>query len=302
LHIVTSYCAGDSLDDIQKNAQDLIITNKDSQISLLLDVGTSLFLYHQARVLKGGLSALDDKPPNNIPTEIETLQQFSTNPDFFSANNNSLPLFLSANKIHQLVRAYLFRQLHDISLDIADMNNHQLRPLFMFGLFFEGLASFLLARQTCDSERTRWIDKGDKVLTKMKYWSEHSSWNWESKVILLEAEKTYTVGNSEQAASLYERAIRLAHEHKFIHDEAIASELAGIFFSERGLRMRAEALLLHSIQCYKTWGALAVAKRVELFIANKYGSILSTLDERINMMRSVFSFNSDPSKKRQEVG
>ena len=302
MHIVTSYCAGDSLDDIQKNAQDLIITNKDSQISLLLDVGTSLLLYHQARVLKGGLLALDDKPPNNIPTEIETLQQFSSNPDFFSANNNSLPLFLSANKIHQLVRAYLFRQLHDISLDIADMNNHQLRPLFVFGLFFEGLASFLLARQTSDSERTRWIDKGDKVLTKMKYWSEHSSWNWESKVILLEAEKTYTVGNSEQAASLYERAIRLAHEHKFIHDEAIASELAGIFFSERGLRTKAEALLLHSIQCYKTWGALAVAKRVELFIANKYGSILSTLDERINMMRSVFSFNSDPSKKRQEVG
>ena len=302
MHIVTSYCAGDSLDDIQKNAQDLIITNKDSQISLLLDAGTSLLLYHQARVLKGGLLALDDKPPNNIPTEIETLQQFSTNPDFFSANNNSLPLFLSANKIHQLVRAYLFRQLHDISLDIADMNNHQLRPLFVFGLFFEGLASFLLARQTSDSERTRWIDKGDKVLTKMKYWSEHSSWNWESKVILLEAEKTYTVGNSEQAASLYERAIRLAHEHKFIHDEAIASELAGIFFSERGLRMKAEALLLHSIQCYKIWGALAVAKRVELFIANKYGSILSTLDERINMMRSVFSFNSDPSKKRQDVG
>ena len=302
MHIVTSYCAGDSLDDIQKNAQDLIITNKDSQISLLLDAGTSLLLYHQARVLKGGLLALDDKPPNNIPTEIETLQQFSSNPDFFSANNNSLPLFLSANKIHQLVRAYLFRQLHDISLDIADMNNHQLRPLFVFGLFFEGLASFLLARQTSDSERTRWIDKGDKVLTKMKYWSDHSSWNWESKVILLEAEKTYTVGNSEQAASLYERAIRLAHEHKFIHDEAIASELAGIFFSERGLRMKTEALLLHSIQCYKIWGALAVAKRVELFIANKYGSILSTLDERINMMRSVFSFNSDPSKKRQDVG
>ena len=302
MHIVTSYCAGDSLDDIQKNAQDLIITNKDSQTSLLLDVGTSLLLYHQARVLKGGLLALDDKPPNNIPTEIETLQQFSTNPDFFSANNNSLPLFLSANKIHQLVRAYLFRQLHDISLDIADMNNHQLRPLFMFGLFFEGLASFLLARQTSDSERSRWIDKGDKVLTKMKYWSEHSSWNWESKVILLEAEKTYTAGTSEQAASLYERAIRLAHEHKFIHDEAIASELAGVFFSERGLRMKAEALLLHSIQCYKTWGAIAVAKRVETFLAAKYGSILSTLDERINMMRSIFSFNSVSSKKRQEVG
>ena len=133
------------------------------------------------------------------------------------------------------MRAYLFRRLGDLqSLDIVDIsgdierNKHQLYPLFLFGIFVEGLASFLLARQTKDSERTRWIEKGENVLTKIRYWSEHSSWNWEDKMVLLEAEKMYTMGNFDQAALLYERAIRLAHDHKFMNDEAIASELAGI--------------------------------------------------------------------------
>ena len=97
----------------------------------------------------------------------------------------------------------------DILSDILE-NKHQLRPNLLFGIFFEGLASFLLARQTTrDSERSRWIEKGEKVLTKIRYWSEHSSWNWEDKMVLLEAEKMYTMGNFDQAALLYEKAIRL---------------------------------------------------------------------------------------------
>ena len=119
-------------------------------------------------------------------------------------------------------------------------------------------------------------------------------------MVLLEAEKMYTVGNFDQAALLYERAIRLAHEHKFINDEAIASELAGIFFFERGLNdMKGEAHLLHSVQSYKTWGALAVARRVETYIANKYGldSVQRKPDSEI--LASVLASQDDSSKKRQ---
>ena len=79
----------------------------------------------------------------------------------------------------------------------------------------------MLARQTKDSEqKMRLIEKGDNVLTKMRYWSEHSSWNWESKMTLLDAEKMYTLGSFDQALLFYERAIRSANEHKFVNDEA----------------------------------------------------------------------------------
>ena len=138
---------------------------------------------------------------------------------------------------------------------------------------------------------------------KMKYWSEQSSWNWKSKMVLLEAEKMHTVGNFDQASMLYKRAIRVAHEHKFINDEAIASDLAGTFFYERGQSVAAEAILLHSVQSYKTWGALAVAKRVETFIATVYGPILSSVSDRINILRNILLVSNEGSsskKKRQE--
>ena len=116
-------------------------------------------------------------------------------------------------------------------------------------------------------------------------------------MVLLEAEKLYTMGNIDQASLFYERAIRLAHEHKFVNDEAIASELAGMFFFERELHEKTKTLLLHSVQCYKTWGALAVAKRVETFVTNKYGT---DLRQKPNYIVSVLASNDESSKKRKE--
>ena len=291
---LTAYHAGQNLDNIKRSMEDYIMTMHSRNGRIF--VGGSILLVHQARVLKDGLCALDVKPSNNIPSEAEALQQFRDS------------VFLTSYKIHQLVRAYLFRQFDDAqSLDIVDIsddikrNKHHVRAFLLFGIFFEGLASFLLARQTTNnSERSIWIEKGENVLTKIRYWSEHSSWNWEDKMVLLEAEKMYTMGNFDQASLLYERAIRLAHEHKFMNDEAIASELAGVFFCERGLDdVKAEALLLHSVQCYKTWGALAVTRRVETYIANKYGidSVQRKPDREI--LASVLASQDDLSKKRQ---
>ena len=296
MSILTAYHSGRNLDNVQRSMEDYIMTMQSPDGRSF--VGGSILLLHQARVLKDGLCALDDKLSNNIPTEREAVQLFSNS------------LFLTNYKIHQLVRVYLFRRLDDVqSLDIVDIlsdiseNKHHLRAFLLFGIFFEGLASFLLARQTTNnSERSRWIEKGENVLTKIRYWSEHSSWNWEDKMVLLEAEKMFTIGNCDQAALLYERAIRLAHEHKFINDEAIASELAGIFFCERGLNdTKAEALLLHSVQSYKTWSALAVARRVETFIASKFGAGCSSLDQRVDILRRILLVsNEESSKKRKE--
>ena len=293
---LASYNAGQSLDNVQRSNEDYIMTMQRQKTGIFLS--GSILLFNQARVLKDGLCALDDKPSNNIPTEKEALEQFND------------PVFLSQYKVHQLVRAYLFRRLDDVqSLDIMNIsdliekNKHLKHPVFIFGLFFEGLASFLLARQTNDSERSRWIEKGENVLRKMKYWSELSSWNWESKMVLLEAEKMYTIGSFDQASLFYDRAIRVANKHKFVNDEAIASELAGTFLCEERLHgVKAEAILLHSVQCYKTWGALAVAKRVETFIASKFGS--DCMQQRLqwpssDILADMFASN-ESSRKRQE--
>ena len=319
MSIMTSYLAGDNLDKVQAaNNEDFILTMQSQNAGHLL--GGSILLFHQARVLKEGLIALDIEPPNNIPTEKEaverTVRALDAKPSKSILTEEealqlfSSPLFLSNYKIHQLVRAYLLHRLDDLqSLDMVNIsddiaqNKHPLRPFFLFGIFFEGLASFLLARlATRDSERSRWIEKGENVLTKIRFWNEHSSWNWESKKVLLEAERMHTlVGSSDQASLLYEKAIRSAREHKFINDEAIASELAGMYFHQQGLHVECLGLLLHSIQSYKTWGATAVTNRVETFISIKYGSFCLQQIPNSVMLERIMSLSIRDSSKKRDI-
>ena len=295
-HAIASYHAGQRLDNVQRSIEDYILTVQREKTGIFLP--GSILLYHQACALNDGLCALDEKPSNNIPTEKEALEQFSS------------PIFLSNYKIHQLVRAYLLHRLDDLqSLDMVNISDdiaqkkHPLRPLFLFGIFYEGLASFLLARQTTrESERSRWIEKGENVLTKIRFWNEHSSWNWESKKVLLEAERMHTlIGSSDQASLLYEKAIHSAREHKFINDEAIASELAGMYFCQQGLHVECLGLLLHSIQSYKTWGATAVAKRVETFITNKYGTFCLQQIPNSVMLERIMSLSIRDSSKKRDI-
>mmetsp|Transcript_23644 Transcript_23644/g.42506 ORF Transcript_23644/g.42506 Transcript_23644/m.42506 type:complete len:109 (+) Transcript_23644:63-389(+) len=79
-------------------------------------------------------------------------------------------------------------------------------------------------------------------------------------------------GYHDQACQFYEDAIRSSNEHKFVHEEAMGSELAASFFFEIGLHQKSYSFFLHSVDCYKKWGALAIAKRVENDILCKFGS------------------------------
>jgi hypothetical protein len=258
-------------------------------------LGYAIVLHSQCLVLKEGPSILDAEAVDNIPTERDLVA---------SAEFGKDKILVLVYKIYQLVRAFLFRQLNDKSLDINVLGTiseekHTLRPGALLGIFFEGLTCFQFARQSNNDERSKWMEKGETVLEKMKLLSQHSSWNWENKMLLLEAEKMHTLGDFDSAASFYERSVRSAREHKFIHEEAIASELAGLFFLERGLREKSLHLFLHSIWSYKTWGALAVAKRVETFIESKFGSVVMQVVPSQDTFDCLFDSSEDASKKRQ---
>ena len=66
-------------------------------------------------------------------------------------------------------------------------------------------------------------------------------------MLLLEAMEMHTLGNFDAAEPLYASSTRSACEHKFIHEEAIASELAGDLFYERGSHLESYALYMHAI-------------------------------------------------------
>lgn len=98
----------------------------------------------------------------------------------------------------------------------------------------------------------------------MKEWAVHSDWNCKNKLLLMEAEYYNTTKDFDQATVCYEASIKAACEHKFIHEEALASELAGVFFLKIGQYEKAHFYFNRSVDCYLEWGAFAVARRIEV--------------------------------------
>ena len=286
LSITTSFAAGQSLYTVRNDIHNYI--REMQRQNSLHNVRNLILVNSQCLVLKEGVASLEDA--DGVPSESDFP------PDKLS---------LLVTKIHNTARAYLFRQLDNESLDINVSGTildekHQLRPLFFMGIFFEGLACFQLARQTNNDEGTKWMERGESILVRMKLWSQHSTWNFENKMLLLEAEKMHTLGIFDRAATFYDGAIRSAREHKFIHEEAIASELAGVLYYERRIHQKALNFLMHSIRSYEKWGALAVAKRVETFIASIYGEDFKQLGLNEDALSYIFaSSNKNALKKRQ---
>jgi len=139
----------------------------------------------------------------------------------------------------------------------------------VWNVFYEALITFHFKRETGEE---RYQERGESALAKMKEWAVHSDWNWKNKLLLMQAEYYNTERDFERAVICYEASIKAARESKFVHEEALGSELAALFFLERGLREKARGYFEHAMGCYEKWGAFSVAKRIEDTMNEEFGS------------------------------
>ena len=158
--------------------------------------------------------------------------------------------------------------------------------------------SLQLLRQTGRVEHSK---KGDAARSFFHRLSRQSKQNFESKYLILEAEIMHNAGRDAEALQLYEDAMRSAREHKLIHESAIISELSGMFYYEIGLEEKACSLLKHSVDCYKKWGALAVANRVETSIRQLFGSDVYQLQQANYKIISANDPHESSTKKRRDI-
>jgi PAS domain S-box-containing protein len=89
----------------------------------------------------------------------------------------------------------------------------------------------------------------------LEIWAENCPENFENRAALLGAEIARIEGRVLDAEGLYERAIRSARTNGFIHNEAIAYEVAARFFAARGFDKFADVYLQEARYCYLRWGA-----------------------------------------------
>lgn len=109
----------------------------------------------------------------------------------------------------------------------------------------------------------RFVQKAQK---RMKKWTGHCESNFLHKYTLVEAEVARVLQKDDLAPGLYETAITLADREGFIHEHAIALELAGEYNLEKGYAKIARYYLQDSLYSYKRWGAEAkIAKMREKY-------------------------------------
>eukprot|EP00985_Skeletonema_marinoi_P022094 scaffold13905_cov119-Skeletonema_marinoi.AAC.1 len=140
-------------------------------------------------------------------------------------------------------------------------------------VFYGGLINFWIARKTMD---VIWFDRGERAIEKMRSYADCSTWNFQNKLLLLQAEQCFYLEDIESAKRCYDAAILSAKEHKFVHEEALACELAGHFMLESGEGHAALPYFLLAQKKYHEWGAYAKEESLEKYMKEQFGTETTT--------------------------
>jgi PAS domain S-box-containing protein len=97
----------------------------------------------------------------------------------------------------------------------------------------------------------------------LEIWAEHCPANFENRVALVSAEMARIEDRVLDAEGFYEKAIRSAHANRFIHNEAVAYEVAARFYAARGFDKVADTYLREARYCYVRWGADGKVKQLD---------------------------------------
>lgn len=117
---------------------------------------------------------------------------------------------------------------------------------------FEGLTAFQRARSENDSQL---MELGHSAIALYQSWVGHSSWNFQNKLALLEAESHFCKGEHKQAEEKYHSAIQYSRQHRFVQEEGLAMELFAKFHKACGNMDEYITMRESARECYKRWEA-----------------------------------------------
>ncbi|MEQ8225631.1 MAG: PAS domain S-box protein, partial [Candidatus Eremiobacterota bacterium] len=120
--------------------------------------------------------------------------------------------------------------------------------------FYYSLAGLALYNSMSEKERKIILKKVRESQKKFKIWACHCPVNFLHEYYLLEAEIHRILGHNP--GDYYDLSIKYAQKNEFIHEEAIANELAGKFYLTKGNREKSTVYLKNARYCYERWGAV----------------------------------------------
>ncbi len=171
-------------------------------------------------------------------------------------------VYANAIYMNRAICAFYFRK-YNYAAEMAEKfcgSNETLRFQTVFFAFYEGLVAFHMVRSRNNEQK--WLPIGEQSITNYRAWVKHSEWNFENKLLLLEAESLFTKGEYDVAEEKYLASIDSAHRHRFIHEEGLAMQLLASFYKIRDVE-KEKKYLESSYSCYEKWGACGLLKHLQ---------------------------------------
>ncbi|MEG4089072.1 AAA family ATPase [Microcoleus sp. K1-B6] len=202
--------------------------------------------------------------------------------------------------LNKLILYYLFDEAHQAADNAVTAEQYLIGMTGMVAVpvfyFYDSLAHLTIFNKSSNSERNAILNRVNSSQEKMRTWAHHAPMNHLHKFYLVEALRSEVLGQVVEAIDYYDRAISLAKENEYIHEAALAYELAAKFYLSRGKELTAKAYMQESCYCYQLWGAAAKVKDLE----TRYPQLF-TIDRPVSKKSSTTSTTNSRSSSSLDI-
>jgi PAS domain S-box-containing protein len=248
--------SGDPLADVQREAEAGLDFARQARFGIVVDfITTQLQLIRTLRGLTPAFGWLEDAGFSEGRFE----QHLESDP--------SLVMAVCWYWIRAL-QARFFAGAYASALEAAS----KAQPLLWtsLGLFelpeyhlYAALTQAALCDEAAGPELARHLEALAAHHYQLQEWAENCPENFENRAALVGAEIARLEGRALDAMDLYEQAIRSARANAFIHNEALAHELAARFYAARGFEDFARVYRRKAHEGYLRWAADGKARQLE---------------------------------------
>ena len=240
--------AGAPLSEVQEQAEHALAFAQGARFGIMIDIiSTQSAFVRTLRGLTAGLGSFDGEQYN----EPDMQRRFSAGagvafPESWYWVRKLQAAFLACD-----YAAAIDALSHAQGLMWASGSLFQLAEYH----FYAALARAAACGIAAADERQQHLDALAVHHGLLQAWAEACPENFEDRAALVGAEIARLEGRELDAQHLYEQAIRSARANGFVHNEALAYELAARFYAGRGFEEIARLYLRNARRCYSSWGA-----------------------------------------------
>jgi PAS domain S-box-containing protein len=248
--------AGDPLVEAEREAERGLAYAQKARFGIVIDrIVTQLGLIRTLRGLTPTFGCLNDAQFDEARIEC----RLAANPDLARAGFSYWTRKLQARffagdyaaAIEASSRAQLLLWTSDWHLERVEYH------------FYGALSQAAVCDSVATGERQQHLDAVAAHHKQLEIWAANCPENFENRAALVGAEIARLEGRDREAMDLYEQAIRSARANGFVHNEALANELAARFYAARGFDRFAHVCLQDARYGYVRWGANGKVRQLD---------------------------------------